>query len=351
MYTYFKKNLLKSLIRLKNNWFFLIQDAQPLFFNRKLNLTEVIPFDLTNFGTLNKNKVFYVIKRSPGAGLFSNVIYVLNHLIIAENNNFFPVIDMKNFTTIYNEKNKINGNYNSWEYYFNKVSKFNLNEVYSSQNVIITKNRFYSSFSNIISNDKFRKIGKKYFEINNKYKKEAEKYHKKFLNNKTLAIHYRGTSYKTSANHPFPATIDQTINYCEHLIKKFNYKKIFLCTEDLKLLIEMKKKFGHKLFFLKNSYRSYKDDAFKKYPRKLHRFNLGKEILIESLIISKCSAFLHAKTNVSEFIKFLDKYNNIKYFNLSNGFNTSNEYLAPYLWYYKNLVPEVLGGFKKNKNL
>ena len=32
----------------------------------------------------NKKKTFYIIKRTPGAGLFSNFIFVLNHLKIAE---------------------------------------------------------------------------------------------------------------------------------------------------------------------------------------------------------------------------------------------------------------------------
>ena len=45
---------------------------------------------------------------------------------------------MENFPTRYNEKNKIDNTYNSWEYYFEKVSKFSLSEVYSSKNVILT---------------------------------------------------------------------------------------------------------------------------------------------------------------------------------------------------------------------
>ena len=55
-----------------------------------------------NYGTLNKDKTFYVIKRTPGTGLFSNVVFVLNHLIIAKKYKFIPIIDMENFKTIYN---------------------------------------------------------------------------------------------------------------------------------------------------------------------------------------------------------------------------------------------------------
>ena len=100
-----------------------------------------------SFGDLNKDKIFYVIKRSPGTGLFSNVTFVLNHLKICKNNNFIPVIDMDNFKTIYNENKKIKNTNNAWEYYFEKLNDFTLEEVYQSQNVFITSDKFFPFFS------------------------------------------------------------------------------------------------------------------------------------------------------------------------------------------------------------
>ena len=336
------KNLIKKFIKKT----LLVEDAMPLFQKNNIKLNKGVQFNLYQFNKQNKNKIIYIIKRSPGAGLFSNVIYVLNHLEIADKNGFYPIVDMKNFTTIYNEKLKISDTYNAWEYYFDNVSKLKLNEAYKSKNVIITNDKFFKNFSNIVANKKFRKLGKKYFKIKKKFIEEANKFCKEKLKDKTLAIHYRGTSYKTSANHPFPSTHSQTIKYTKYLLKKYKYKKIFLCTEDLGFFKEMHNSFKKNLYFI-NTYRSKKNDAFKIFPRKNHRYNLGKEILLEALIISKCEGFLHTKTNVSEFVKFLDEKNKIKYFTLYNGFNTSNEYLAPYMWHYKNLAPKFLGGFKK----
>lgn len=317
--------------------------ALPLIKKKNLNGEKI---NLNSFGNLNKNKIFYVIRRSPGAGLFSNVIYVLNHLRIADTHKFIPFIDMDNFKTIYNENKKINNKNNSWEYYFKQVSKHSISKIYKSKRVIITNNTFGKNFSNSINNKYFKRIASKYFFINKNYINYANNFVKKNFKKKTLGIHYRGTSYKTSANHPFPATKKQIIKFCENLIKKYNYSKIFLCTEDKYIFEELTKKFKDKICYLKDSYRSYKDDAFKIYPRKNHRFKLGKEILVESLILSKCNGFLHAQTNVSEFVKFLDKKNKIKYFYLYNGKNSSNEYVAKWLWYYKNFVPKILGGFE-----
>ena len=318
--------------------------AAPLF--KKNKIIKGLNINLNSFGNLNKNKIFYVIRRSPGAGLFSNLIYVLNHLKIAKQYNFIPFIDMQNFFTIYNENNKVDKTYNAWEYYFNQVSNYKIDEIYKSKKIILTNNNFYKSFSHDISNREYRKLASKFVKVKKKFTIYADEFIKNNFEKKTLGIHYRGTSYKTSANHPFPATKKQIINYCEFLIKKYDYKKIFLCTEDKYIFDELTKEFKGKICFLKNSYRSYRDDAFKKKVRKNHRYNLGKEILIESLILSKCQGFLHAKTNVSEFVKFLDDKKKIKYFYLDNGNNSSNEYIAMWLWYYKNTFPSFLGGFK-----
>ena len=71
----------------------------------------------------------------------------MNHLLIAQRHNFIPVVDMENYPTIYNEKKKINGTKNAWEYYFEPVSKYSLNEVYKSQNVFITSDKFGNRMS------------------------------------------------------------------------------------------------------------------------------------------------------------------------------------------------------------
>lgn len=324
-------------------------EAKPILGLKKNNLkTTPLSFKYKN----SKNKIFYIIRRTPGAGLFSNFIFVLNHLKIAESCGFFPIVDMENFPTIYNEKNSIKGSKNSWYYYFKSKKKYNLNKIYKSGKFILTKNKFFKSFSNVVDDKKFRVIFKKYFSIKNEYFKFVKTFVKKnFLNNKILAIHLRGTSYKTSANHPFPLTANQALNLIDDLIKKHNYTKLFLCTEDLFYFNLIKKKFGKKVIFLKDSYKSNYDNAFKIYPRKLHRFKLGRDILLEAILISKCDGFVYTTTNVSEFVKFLDEKKKLNYYSIVNGLNSSNEYIAKWLWFYKNLAPNFLGGFNKKTSI
>ena len=94
----------KLFIRLKK--LILNYNAKPLLYSKKITKKN-IKISFSNFGPKNKRKFFYVIKRTPGAGLFSNVVFVLNHLTIAKRHNFIPIVDMENFPTIYNENRSI----------------------------------------------------------------------------------------------------------------------------------------------------------------------------------------------------------------------------------------------------
>ena len=324
--------------------FFFDHIAEPIIKDRK-NLIKEPLYDFISCGSKNPDKTFYVIRRSPGAGLFSNVIYVLNHLEIAEKHNFIPVVDMENYPTIYNEKKIINNTKNSWLYYFEPLSKYTLEEVYKSKNVILSKNRFYDNFSHKIYKKKsLLKLSNKII-VKKKIKLKAEKFIKQnqISKNKILGIHYRGTSYKDAANHPFPPTYDQLVKKINNLIKKKRFSKIFFSTEDKGMFDKINKKYSHKIIFY-NSFRSIKDDAFKKYNRTNHRFRLGEEILIESLILSKCNTFLFVETNVSAFVRFLKIKNQIL-IPFNNGINSSNAFIAKWLWYIKKILPPKLGGF------
>jgi hypothetical protein len=318
--------------------------AKPIIKEKK-HLYKKPLYDFISYGKKNPNLTFYVIRRSPGAGLFSNFIYVLNHLKIAERHNFIPVIDMENFPTIYNEKGIVNGTKNSWLYYFEPISKYSLSEVYSSKNVILSKNRFYNIFSHKIYNEKLLlKLSKKII-VKKNITDKANKFLSKMLvkKNKVLGVHYRGTSYKNSANHPFPPTYSQLVKKMDHLIKMKKFDKIFFATEDKGMFDQILKKYKSKLIFY-NSFRSVKDDAFKKYTRPNHRFKLGEEILIESLILSKCDTFLFVETNVSAYVRCL-KIKNQTLIPFKNGINSSNAFIAKWLWYIKKIIPTKLGGF------
>ncbi|NMN67067.1 hypothetical protein VP91_00002000 [Candidatus Pelagibacter ubique] len=313
---------------------------------KKIKMPILNNIKLDSLGNKNKHKKFYIIRRSPGAGFFSNLTYVLGHLEIAEKYRFTPVVDMKNFPTIYNEKKSINNSTNSWEYYFKKVSKYDLKEVYKSKNLIFTSNFFESHMATDMASKKnFYKLLKKYIHIKLNIKREIDILKKKIMtNDKVLGVHFRGTTYKTARGHAFPIPLDLMIKNLDFLIKKFKYDKIFIVTEEEKYLDYLKKYYKKKLIFL-NVFRTNKLDAFKHYPRSKHRYKLGKEILIETILLSYCSGLTFVKSNVSS-AAILFSRKKIKLHPLFIGYNSRNKYISKWYWYFKKILPEWMGGFR-----
>ncbi len=298
-----------------------------------------------SFGELNEDKIFYVIKRSPGTGLFSNVTFVLNHLKVCEKNNFIPVIDMDNFKTIYNEKKKIKNTDNAWEYYFEKLNKFSLDEVYKSKNVLITSDKFFNFFTyNIDLDDKMIKLLQTQIKVNKILFKSYKRISKIFKGKKILGIHFRGTSYKRSPGHPFPATKRQMLEITENLVKKEKIDKIFLVTEEQNYLDFFEKKFPNKIIHIKCCYRSNKNDAFEIYPRDRHRYKLGREALLETLLLSKCDYFIYLCSNLSSAAISFNFNTDQKRIEIKNGMNSKNILISQFLWYLKSMLPKSFGG-------
>ena len=321
---------------------------KPLETNKNLIHNKFIlgkNFRIYNFGQLNKNKIFYIIRRSPGSGLFSNMTFVLNHITICNKFNLIPIVDMENFTTIYNEKNKINGHYNAWNYYFEKLNNHSLKEVYRSQNVIFSNSVFEQNMTLDMTKPKIKKIFDKI-----KIKRNITKKNDLFIKNnfnkkeKILGVHFRGSTYKVAMGHRFPPSIDIMIQEVDLLLKKYDYKKIFLVTEEKKYLEAFKKKYGNKCIF-NDTFRMNKKDLFKIYPRKNHRFKMGEETIVDTLILSKCDGLLFIKSNLVTAAMLFSKKKQ-KYHQIFLGYNSKNKYIARWLWYVKCLLPKSIGGLK-----
>ena len=339
-----KKLLRKFILFLFNESFFFDDQAKPIkkLNNKFLNLK---PFKKYSFGQKNKNKSFLVINRSPGAGIFSNVTFVINYFLYSKKRDLIPMVDMENFPTIYNEKNKINYTLNAWEYYFQNLNKYKLKDIYKSKNVYFTDSNFIKGMhldintNNLRKNFRIIKIKKQLL------KKEKNYYDKNFLKtDKILGVHFRGSTYKTARGHAFPPTIKIMKEEIKKVLNEYNYNKIFLVTEETEYLREIKKEFGNICYYY-NSFRMNKLDSFKIYPRKNHRYKLGEETIIETLTLSKCDGLIFIKSNVISAAINLSKKKQNKH-ELFLGYNSRNKFIARWLWYNKRLLPKYIGGLK-----
>jgi len=342
------KKLLKNFQQL-----FLYKEPQPIVKKKDIGYQNQITakklFKLATFGELNPDKIFYIIKRDPGAGLFSNFVFIMNHLRIADHHNFIPYVDMENWPSWYSEIEAINNTKNSWEYYFKQVSKFSKEEVYKSKNIIITRNDFYEDFSkNLLDNKIFKDLQSKYIVIQDHILKDVNDFYiKNFKNKKVIGIYIRGGETKRMPKHGMPPTIKQIDKSMKKITKNKNFDFIFLSTKEKIYLDYFKKNFNDKLITY-NSFKEEKEDCFQIYPRKNHRFLLGKEIFVEMLILSKADYLVYNISNVSLMSLFFNQNINQSRYYLDNGLNHKNKFIAQIYWYLKLLLPQSLGGFKEN---
>ncbi len=318
--------------------------AKPKNFRKKFFKN----FPIMSVDKFNKKKVkFYIIRvRKSGGGLFSNVLYVLNHIKIAKKNKLLPIVDMQNFYTIYNERNNINKTKNSWEYYFKQISNFTLEKIYNEKKLI-----FCDPKINLPRNFIEKRNLKRLFESNIKIKKKFFDYpndfeKKYFTNKKVIGVHLRGTDMKITPNHSMPPTINQIFNILDKLIIKKKFNRIFLVTDQLSYLVEFKKKYKDLVCYT-NCFRSNKNKIFNLKIRKNHRYKLGKESLEQMLLLSKMKYLISSRSNLSRCAALFSK-KSIQCIEIDNGMNSKKIFYAQFKWYIKKNLPEFLGGFKKD---
>jgi len=330
----------------------LLKSRSRPFLIRKSAISSIVrnspEYKIHSFGQKNKNKIFYVIKRNGGGGLFSNLLFVLNHLLLADKFGAIPVIDMENFTNYYSEKQNVVGTKNSWLYYFKQVSNYTLNEVYNSKFVIFSSDKLFSNQTvNFKTNsNKLLHMYKKYIKIKPEYLKASKNFIKKNLTGyKVLGVHWRGSDHKVLPGHPFPPTKKQIFQFTDFYLKKYKLNKIFLITEELEYLELFKKRYKKKVCYFK-SFRVLNRRDLAINSRKNHRYNLGKDSLIETLIMSQVSFMICSRSNISEFSHLISLNRKLKFHEILNGFNSPKILNSLFMWKIKNILPYGLGGFK-----
>jgi hypothetical protein len=351
---FLRSRILKTQFFARQNW----KHKNKLY---NSNVLSHLNLEYKTFGNKNPNIFFYIIRRSPGAGFFSNLNFVIHNLLICDQLKMVPVIDMENYITLYNCKTKINGSHNVWDYYFEPVSKFTLKDVYKSKNVIICDNRtskkgfsqstfennfkYFNGFHNL--NSQHKKIVKKYIRFNKSIVIKSENFTKKhFVKNKILGVCFRGSDQLKSAYQPYPPTEKQLLHATNYLLKKYNFNKIYLCTEDSNFLEFFKKKFGSILLYNDSPRTTVKVDLFD-YPSKKHRYYLGQGNIIDMLNLAKTNFMLFAPSNIPEAALFFSK-KKISHKLIDNGMK-GNIFISQFSYYLKKILPEWMGGFKNLK--
>jgi hypothetical protein len=306
---------------------------------------------IKRFGPRNPEKIFFVIQQEGlGRGLFSLISAVICYVDFADRHGFIPVVDFENFPTEYYEKDEIFGSKNAFEYYFYPISNINLEEVYQSQNVIISNKNYPVGYNYTIAKiPNLIKTYDKYFKV----KKEIQDLViiDQFLQQgKVLGIQFRGQEMRTARGHWMPPTPEQMFKAIDIMLKDHSFKFIFVSSEDENLLKIIIDKYSSMVIY-NDIFRTSNVNAYKIYPRNYHKYLLGREILVDMLCLSKCDALISCSSNVAWMARFINNNKYISTIFINNGPNSNNRFLSKILWKIKSILPPSLGGFKMNNKV
>lgn len=273
-------------------------------------------------------KKYYIIYRSEGgAGFFSNYVCIMGHIVFARRFGYIPVVDMKNYPTLYSEDEPVEGIDNAWNYYFQNADGVTLEEAYRSGRYVLCNGKYMEKYSDKYVMGKWRfpteKTIRFYTPYIDKYMRLREALKDEFdadwatqvgENDVVLGIHIRGTDMKNRLGHPTPAPLEAYLEKTYQLLKEHpDITKIFLATDEnnIKELYEKEFQDSRWQLFMNEAFRVWDRGEKKKtgvhetkleHPRKFHKYLMGKEVLKDVWFLNKSDYLICGHDNVANVV-------------------------------------------------
>lgn len=253
------------------------------------------------YGLRNPDKTFYVIRPfNPGCGMGSYINYVVINLLYAVEKGWIPVVDMKNYKTLYSGESK----QNVWELFYEQPGLISLDEVYHSKNVILggiwATHKGYAGFRDKELKPKYCQIACNYIHPIGKF---ADMINNEMLRvfgegrgkKRTLGCVCRGTDYKLGKPYQHAQIFTPEEMFSEIDVVIDNYDQIYLATEDIDFFNAFRQKYADKLVFTDQKRYDGKagntiDDVLNESDEKRREAAMVYTLIIH--ILSKCTSLM-----------------------------------------------------------
>lgn len=267
-------------------------------------------------------EVYYILIDNEVAGFFAILREALDYCCYADEQGFLPYV-IYSKKTLYAEKGLFLRTNNPFEYYYEQPSAFIPDILLSRVNVVKNRTEHLKNielkynlkqFSYIVEEsyiEKMADIYKKYMRLNAMTNKRIEKSIENILHGKyTLGVHIRGTDFnKGFNNHPVPVTVQEYIEVISQEVIEKHYEQVFVATDDVRCLKELKRNINVPLFYYKNTMRASgnKSVAYERNERKDNNYLLGLEVLKDAYTLSACDGFIGCLSQVDIFVQIIKK--------------------------------------------
>lgn len=282
--------------------------------------------ELREYGEANPYKNIFFIELGGETGIGGMLRSTLHALYEAERLGFIPVVSYTNQYIA--ADSSIHGTENPFEYYFQPVSDISVAQVFESKRVFLFRpihlERIERDLGNLnpelvvgyhITKDYLiilASVMQKYIRFN----KNTEHYFTEsmeclFQKNSTLdrvlAVHIRGTDFALHwDNHPNMLVPEDYFSEIDILLKRdFDY--IFLATDDNRRLESFVERYGNRVLYYEDTYRSSKNIniVHEKNAREHGPYLNGLEALRDVYTLSRCGGFISGISQISIITRIL----------------------------------------------
>ncbi len=261
--------------------------------------------------TQNIDSEKYILRARENCGFFSEFLGAIQNISWCDQEGKKAVIYWDN-KSLYYEPNGFNNSHNAWEYYFEPISdaKYEpgnkINRVYETPSGFGIPYKDYSHMEELRS--KMHAVIKKHIKIKPYVLDVVNNFYNKNMKNCiVIGIHLRGTDKKFEAKPINPlAVINKAKEYAQSAKKIATQKQIkFLVASDEQRLINFaKKNLNGNVIVYAQAMRSAdgKPVHYTHANNKVEKgyfANLGRDVLVEALLLAQCDFFVHTRSNVS----------------------------------------------------
>ena len=151
------------------------------------------------------------------------------------------------------------------------------------------------------------------------------------IDDNTLGVHVRGTDFNNHLyDHPTQVTSNQHVEVALNAMEKYGFTKVFVATDEEKILEQFKTVFGDNLVYYSDVYRSTDGKAvhLSNVARENHKYLAGLEVLRDMYTLSYCKGFIAGISMVSTSVLITKESRNEKFVYkniIDNGINKSGK--------------------------
>lgn len=242
----------------------------------------------------------YCVEQKDGnvyrVGFFAALFGVLAHLDWCERTGHTPVVYWDKRSAYYDEKR----GGNAWEYFFKPVS----DAVYDpscdtlSTNLCAPDHTVIKHFCKHEHSYRLfvHRIIEKYIHLQPHIQKRIDDFYQRHMRDiPTIGIHLRGTDKQREIRIPDPLTLIAKAN---ELAQQYPQCQFLVATDEERLL-ELAKSHLHGSVISYDAQRSHTNMPVHQDRTLQDRAELGADVLIECILLSRCTKLVHSHSNVS----------------------------------------------------